>query len=74
MCVEKSIRFLVIWIDDTLCFSGHIEKHKAKLNSGLYALSTCNQLAPLKIRKTIYRSLIVSHLRLGTIIFGAANP
>ena len=74
MCLEKSARFLAIWIDDTLCFSGHIDKLKAKLNSGLYALSTCNQLVPLKIRKTIYRSLIESHLRFGTIIFGAANP
>jgi hypothetical protein len=61
-CVEKSVRFLGIWIDDTLSFSSHIEKMKAKLNSGLYALSTCNDIVPLKIRKTIYRSLIESHL------------
>ena len=73
-CVEKSVRFLGIWIDDTLCFNSHIEKMKAKLNSGLYALSTCNDIVPLKIRKTIYRSLIESHLRFGTIIFGDANP
>ena len=48
MCLEKSVRFLGIWIDDTLCFSGHTEKLKAKPNSGMYALSTCDQLVPLK--------------------------
>ena len=36
----------------------------------------CNRLVPLRRRrkKTIYRSLIKSHLRFATTIFGAANP
>ena len=72
-CPEKSVRFLGIWIDDLLSFSGHIDKLKAKLNSALYALSTCNKIVPLKIRKTIYSSLFESHLRFGSIIFGAAS-
>ena len=72
-CNEKYVRFLGIWIDDTLSFDGHIAKLKAKLNSGLYALSTCNHIVPLKIRKLIYRSLIESHLHFGAIIYGAAN-
>ena len=41
-CPEKSVRFLGIWIDDQLSFSGHIDKIKSKLNSALYALSTCH--------------------------------
>ena len=72
-CPEKTVRFLGIWIDDQLSFSGHIDKLKAKLNSALYALSTCNKLVPLKIRKSIYSSLFESHLRFGSIIFGAAT-
>ena len=58
-CPEKCVRFLGIWIDDLLSFSGHIEKLKSKLNSGLYALSTCSKFVPLKIRKTIYSSLLL---------------
>ena len=73
-CEEKYVRFLGIWIDDNMSFVGHIEKLKSKLNSGLYALSTCNKIVPLKIRKLIYRSLIESHLHFGSVIYGAANP
>jgi hypothetical protein len=46
----------------------------AKLKSGIYALSTCIRAVPLRKRKSIYSSLILSHLRLGAIIYGAANP
>ena len=73
-CTEKSVRFLGIWIDEHLSFSGHIEKLKSKLNSGLYALSTCNKFVPLPIRKNIYSSLFESHLRFGSLIVGAAAP
>ena len=72
-CSEKTVRFLGVLIDDRLCFSGHIEKLKSKLNSALYALSTCNKVVPLKIRKSIYSSLFESHLRFGSIIYGAAT-
>ena len=34
-CKEKYVRFLGIWINDQLLFSGHIAKLKGKLNSGL---------------------------------------
>ena len=73
-CDEKLVRFLGIWIDERLSFEGHIHKLKSKLNSGIYALSTCQNSVPLNIRKTIYSSLIESHLRFGSIIYGAAKP
>ena len=72
-CPEKSAWFLGILIGDLLSFSGHIDILKAKLNSALYALSTCNKSVPIKIRKTIYSSLFESHLRFGSISFGAAS-
>ena len=73
-CIEKSVRFLGVLIDDELSFTRHIDKLKSKLNSGLYALSTCNTIVPLDIRILIYRALIDSHLQFGSIIYGAANP
>ena len=72
-CPEKSAWFLGILIDDLLSFSGHIDILKAKIKSALYALSTCNKIVPIKIRKTIYSSLFESHLRFGSISFGAAS-
>ena len=60
-CTEKSVRFLGIWIDEQLSFSGHIDKLKSKLNSGLYALSTCNKFVPLqnvKISTVVYLKAI----------------
>ena len=40
-CAKKYVCFLGVLIDDELSFIGQIEKLKSKLNSGLYALSTC---------------------------------
>ena len=73
-CKEKCVRFLGIYIDENLSFTGHINKLKSKLNSGVYALSTCSKIVPLRILKYIYRSLFESHLRFGSIIYGAAEP
>ena len=73
-CVEEYVRFLGVLIDDELSFVGHINKLKSKLNSGLYALSTSNNLVPLNIRLLIYRGLIDSHLQFGSIIYGASHP
>jgi hypothetical protein len=57
-----------------MTFQGHLTKLKSKLNSGIYALSSCHLTVPLRVRKYIYTSLIESHLRFGAIIYGAANP
>ena len=60
-------------MDDTLSFSSHISKLKSKLVSGIYALSTSSKLVSLKVRKLIYRSLVESHIRFASIIYGASN-
>jgi hypothetical protein len=73
-CSEKYVRFLGILIDENLSFSCHVEKLHSKLKSSLYALSTCNKIVPYKIRKLIYSSLFESHLRFGSIIYGASHP
>ena len=63
-----------MWIDENLSFEGHIHKLKSKLNSGTYALSTSQNCVPIQIRKLIYSSLIESHLRIGSVVYGAARP
>ena len=73
-CKEKYVRFLGVWIDEEMSFSGHIAKLKGKLNSAIYALATCNTIVPLKVRKLIYRSLFESHLHFGSLLYGATQP
>ena len=73
-CKENFIRFLGVWIDENMSFSGHISKLKSKLNLGIYALATCTKVVPFRIRKLIYHSLFESHLHFGSIIYGASNP
>jgi hypothetical protein len=73
-CKEKYVRFLGVLIDEDMSFVGHIDKLQSKLKSSLYALSTCNKLVPLRIRKLIYRSLFESHIRFASIIYGASHP
>ena len=73
-CKENFIRFLGIWIDEDMTFSGHLSKLKSKLNSGIYALATCTKVVPFRVRKLIYHSLFESHLHFGSIIYGASNP
>ena len=72
-CKENFVRFLGIWIDESLSFSGHLAKLKSKLNSGIYALATCTKVVPFRVRKMIYHSLIESHLHFGSIIYGATS-
>ena len=73
-CTDTTVRFLGVWIDEEMSFSGHITKLKGKLNSGIYALATCNRIVPLKVRKLIYRSLFESHLHFGSLLYGATQP
>ena len=72
-CKENFVRFLGIWIDESLSFSGHLAKLKSKLNSGIYALATCTKVVPFRVRKMIYHSLFESHLHFSSIIYGATS-
>ena len=44
-----------------------------KLSRANYALSTCKNVVPIQIRKTIYHSLFESHLNFGSSIWGCAQ-
>ena len=70
--IEKSVRFLGLWVGDTSTFSEHIGKMKLKIATGLYYLATAKLNSPLKVRLNIYRALIESCLRFAIIIYGSA--
>ena len=73
-CKEKSFRCLGHWADENLTWKHHLDKLQGKLISANYALSIAKYSVPLRIRKTIYRSLFESHLHFGSIIYGSCDP
>jgi hypothetical protein len=74
LCKEKAFKFLGHWVDENLTWDFHLKKLQSKLISANYALNTAKDFVPLRIRKTIYRSLFESHLHFGSLIYGSANP
>ena len=69
---EEAVKFLGLWVDDDLKFTSHISKLKAKINMGMFQLAKAKEHSPLKVRLSIYRALIESHLRLGCTTYGSA--
>ena len=70
---NKSVRFLGVWVDDELSFTSHLSKLKVNLSYGIHALQTSKFNTSLKIRLTIYHSLFASHLRFGSVMYGASS-
>ena len=69
---ETSVRFLGLWMDGMPNFIDHLLKLKSKVNTGLYFLTKAKDNSPVRIRLSIYRSLIESQLRYAAIIYGSA--
>ena len=69
---EDSVRFLGLWVDDRLNYSTHTAKMKAKISTGLFHLAQAKDNSPLRIRLSMYRALIESHLRFACTSFGSA--
>ena len=73
-CNTKSFKFLGHWIDDSLNWNDHFQKLATKLNSYNYALAKIKKTLPFHARKSVYLSLVQSHLSWGSVIFGSTNP
>ena len=65
-----SVKFLGVWIDTSLKWESHIDYIKKKISSGLYALRSLRNLIPKSILRTLYFSLIESHLQYGLTVWG----
>ena len=70
---ESTVRFLGLWVSDTLTYSCHINKLKPKLNSGLYFLASSKNNSPLRIMINMYHAVFESHLRFACEIYGSAT-
>ena len=65
-------KFLGIYIDDELQWGEHINHVLKRVSSGSYALRAVKRFLSKDNMKTLYYSLIHSHLSYGTLIWGSA--
>ena len=64
--------FLGMTIDKNLNWCKHIEKVSNKISSANYVLNRLKNILPIKSLKSLYNSLVHSHLSYGTIHWGKA--
>ena len=62
-----SVKFLGLYIDDKLEWHYHISHIKSKISQALYILNATKRYLPLQALKTLYYSLIYSHLNYGIV-------
>ena len=67
----SSCKFLGIIIDDKLKWSEHITHLQSKISKSLYALNRSKRLVPQKYLKTIYDTLVHSHISYGITLWGS---
>ena len=68
----KTAKFLGIHMDKTLEWDRHIEYVCKKVSSGSYALNSSKQYLMRRNLKTLYYSLVHSHLSYGVFLWGNA--
>ncbi len=75
MLVEEKevLKFLGIHLDTVLNWNHHITSIKNKVNSALYAMNRVKNYIPFSYMKTLYFTLVQSHIEYGLILFGNAN-
>ena len=72
-CNIKSFKFVGVHLDEFVTWEQHINSVINKVSSANFVLNQLKQLLPAKIRKTIYNSLVKSHLEYSIIAWGSAK-
>ena len=67
-----NVKFLGLLLDDKLEWGTHISQVESKISRSLYILNSVKHILPLSTMKTLYYSLIYSHLNYGIIHWSAA--
>ena len=72
-CNEKSAKFLGILIDENLTWKEHISHVNKKISRALFSIKQVKNVLPKQCLKTLYYSLIHSHLSYGILVWGNAT-
>jgi hypothetical protein len=71
-CDEKAVKFLGIYIDENLTWKYHLSNINKKISNALFAIKQVKKVLPYNCLKTLYYSLIHSHLSYGILAWGNA--
>ncbi len=69
-CAEKAVKFLGILIDENLTWKEHLSHINKKISRALFTLKQVKNVLPKRCMKTLYYSLIHSHLSYGILAWG----
>ena len=72
-CDEKAAKFLGILIDENLTWKNHLSHINTKVSRALFSLKQVKHFVPKQCMKTLYYSLIHSHLSYGILAWGNAT-
>ena len=72
-CDEKAAKFLGILIDENLTWKPHLSHINQKISRALFSLKQVKHFLPKQCMKTLYYSLIHSHLSYGNLVWGNAT-
>ena len=72
-CQQKSIKFLGVFIDESLTWKYHIDHINKKISRALYCVKQVKNLLPATSLKLLYTALIQPHLMYGLLIWGNAT-
>ena len=70
---EKSIRFLGLLLDEHITWNDHIAQVTNKIKKGIYVLNQLKNFLPQDILRTVYFSLIHSHVTYGLSVWGNSS-
>jgi len=74
-CIKqvKEFKYLGVHVDESLTWQAHVEHLCTKLSKAAGIMFKLKNIAPRKILKTVYHSIVASHLRYGILAWGSAN-
>ena len=72
-CQEKSIKFLGVHLDETLTWNTHVDYICKKVSQSLFAIYRVKNVLPKTALKSLYYTLIHSHLTYAIQIWGHFN-
>ena len=65
-------KFLGVYIDDKMCFTGHTKKISSKLSQGIGVIRKIKQLVPRTVLKQLFFAFIYSKFTYAIICYGSA--
>ena len=73
-CKETSIKFLGIYIDESLSWKPHISHVNSKISRALFSIKQLKNTFPSSSLRTLYFALIHPHIMYGNLAWGNALP